>query len=284
MEDNLNPEPHNVDKALEDTMAELDKPEIPEEKPEESKPSEAPIVPKENDDTPDEGEKPTEDNEPEDKKESKEVDDGDEDETEEEKNYKKRYADSSREATILAAKLKKQNEALEQAGSIVKPTIEEMKEEFAEWDEMSATEQRLAIDSVWNNRRFGLIEGVAKETKDIEAWSKRVDDYVSDPKVLIDNPRLEGKEDAFKAFCAKEKHRGVEFGILVDSYLYNVDKERKPKKGQMFEQPSGGANEAPKPKSEKLSVDESAKLMESDYSKWQEYLQAGKLDDGTSSL
>lgn len=257
--DKLNPDPHNADQAIADTIAELDKPEeTPTDKPDETEKPEEDVAP---DDTDKPDETPDEDKKPED--------------------YKEKFSNSSREASILAAKLRKQNEAIEKAGTISAPTEEEMRSEFPEWEEMSATERRLATDSVWNNRRFGLIEGVAKESKDIEAWNGKVDTFVDDPKTLIKYPRLEGKADGFKAFCTKDTRRGVDFEDLVSAYLFKVDSERKPHKGQMFEKPSGGANDAPKPKSDKLSVDEAAKLMETDYGKWQELLLAGKLDDGS---
>lgn len=268
-EDNLNPDPHNAEQALEDTLAELDKPETPEvpEAPEETFVDETPaddVTETSEEETPAAEEEATED-------------EGEAD-TEQE-DYKKRYSDSTREAAILASKLKKQNEALEQAGQIPQPTEEEMRSEFPEWDEMSATEHRLATDSVWNTRRFGLIEGVSKETKDIEAWNGKVDEFAEDPKSLIKYPRLEGKVEGFKAFCAKETRRGVDFEDLVSAFLFKVDGDRKPNKGQMFEKPSGGSNEPVKPVSTKLSVEESAKLMETDYTKWQEMLMAGKLAD-----
>lgn len=266
-EDNLNPDPQNADKALEETLAELDKPETPET-------PETPI-----DETPPDDAAETPDEKPSDEKPAdEEAEAGGEEELDaEQEDYKKRYSDSTREAAILAAKLKKQNEALEQAGNIPQPTEEEMRTEFPEWDEMSATEHRLATDSVWNTRRFGLIEGVSKETKDIEAWNSKVDTFTEDPKSLIAYPRLEGKIEGFKAFCAKETRRGVDFEDLVSSFLFRVDSDRKPKKGQMFERPTAGANTTPKPVNTKLSVEESAKLMETDYNKWQEMLMAGKL-------
>lgn len=268
VEDNLNPDPQNADQALEETIAELDKPEtpeVPEETPVEEKPEEeTPEVP--------EDDKPEDDSADQDES-------GDEEAADAQEDYKKRYSDSTREAAILAAKLKKQNEALEQAGLIQKPTEEEMREEYPEWDEMSATERRLATNDIWNTKRFDLIEGVSKETKDIEAWNGKVDTFVEDPKSLIQYPRLEGKVEGFKAFCTKESRRGVDFEDLVSAFLFTVDGQRKKNKGQMFEKPSGGANETPKPVNTKLSVEESAELMEKDYDKWQEMLMAGKLAD-----
>lgn len=270
-EDNLNPEPHEIDQAIADTQVELDNPETPEvpETPEETPEVEEKVI----DETPETPEETPSDEEP----DNEPVETPEE--TPDEVDYKEKFSNSSREAALLAAKLKKQNEALEQAGLVKKPTEEEMRDEYPEWDEMSATEKKLATNSVWSDRRFGLIENLSKETKDIEAWNGKVDTFVEDPKSFIKYPRLEGKVEGFKAFCVKETRRGVDFEDLVGAFLNKIDSERKPKKGQMFEKPSGGSNEPIKPVSDKLSVEESAKLMETDYSKWQEMLMAGKLAD-----
>jgi hypothetical protein len=283
MEDKLNPDPQNVDQAIKETIDSLDTPATPPETP-----VEEPTPPTPEKETPPETpEEPTEEAEapaaP-----AEEAEEEEETPTEEDKDavdYKKRFSDSTREAAILSSKLKKQNKALEEAGNLPKPTPEEMKEEYPEWDEMSATEQRLAVSDVWNTRRFNLIEGMAKESKDIDAWTDKVDTFITNPKTLIANPRLEGKEEGFKAFCAKETRRAVDFEDLVSAFLFKVDSEKKPpKKGQMFEQPSGGDNTPPKPVNKKLSLEESAKLMETDYNLWQEKLEKGELSDGTDEL
>ena len=48
-------------------------------------------------------------------------------------------------------------------------------------------------------------------------------------------------------------------------------------KGQMFEQGTGGPNNVNKPK-DKISLDEAAILMKTDYKKYAELLKAGKIE------
>lgn len=259
-----------IDQDLQATMDQIDKEVAEDPKPNETTP---------NIDEPkdEEGGEPREEAPKETPDDTKPTEEKPAEEDTESVDYKKRYSDSTREAAILAAKLKKQNEALEQAGEVTKPTEEDMVLSYPEWEEMSATEKRLAIDNEWNNKRFALIEGVSKETKNIEAWNTKVDEFIGDPKVLIANPQLEGKEEGFKAFCAKDTRRGVNFEDLVSSFLFTVESTRVKHKGQMMPTGTAGPNENPKQKSDKLSVEDSAKLMETDYTKWQEMLEAGKL-------
>jgi hypothetical protein len=58
-----------------------------------------------------------------------------------------------------------------------------------------------------------------------------------------------------------------------------MTKSTKPKnKGKMFEVGSGGPNSKVKPLSDKISIDEAAKLMRTDYKKYKQLLLAGKIE------
>lgn len=192
--------------------------------------------------------------------------------------YKKKFAESTREAQVLAAKNKKINEAIDKAGQLSEPTEEELKKEYADWEDMTATEQRFAKDNLINKRRFEIIHASTKEFKDIEAWSGKVDSFLDDPKTLTDNPKLEGRVEEFKAFAAKPSRRGVDFDDLVSAFLYSVEKARPAaKKGKMIETGSGGANNGAKPKSDKISLQTARALMKSDYKRYKSLLIAGKI-------
>ena len=94
----------------------------------------------------------------------------------------------------------------------------------------------------------------------------------------MDHPELEGKVEDFKLFASKPTRRGVDFEDLIPAFLYNESKNKvAPKKGQMFEQGTGG-NSKPKPKGDKISTEEGRLLMNTDYNKFKELLKAGKSD------
>lgn len=202
----------------------------------------------------------------------------DEPEDKETQDYKKKFTESTREAQVLAAKNKKMNEAIDKAGQITEPTEEELKKEYSDWDDMTATEQRFAKDNLVNKRRFEIIHESTKEFKDIEAWSGKVDSFLEDPKTLVDNPKLERRIEEFKAFAAKPTRRGVDFDDLVSAFLYSVESTKQPaKKGKMIEMGSGGANNGAKPKSDKISLQSARALMKTDYKRYKSLLIAGKI-------
>lgn len=262
----------NVDKAIEDAEKLKD---TPEEETQEEETTE--VIESE--------EKPEEKTEevPEEKTEDEKEEVAEEEKTEDKKQeIEKRYSESTREAQILHLKNKKMQEAVEQAGQLPEPTDEDMKVEYPEWDDMTASEQKTARKSVWNEKKFSYIDSVNEESKNIDAWNKKTGDYVDDPKTLIDHPELEGMQDEFKLFLNKPSRRGLELEDLTKIFLFDTQSQRAkagPKKGQMFERGSGGPNDKQKAKSDKLSVAESKVLMKTDYKKYTEYLNADKISE-----
>lgn len=229
----------------------------------------------------DEDEEEQEDSEDsEDEEESDEDEDG-EDEKGKKQNWEKRYKDSSREAKRLTYENKEISEAIDEANSLKPPTDEEMKVEFPEWDEMSATERRLAADNFINKKRFELVHGATEKFRLAGEWDKKVDDFIDDPQTLVDHPELEGNVDDFKLFASKKTRRNIDLDDLVLAFvgsgsLKKVSKQNMKKK-QMFPKGSGGEKKDNKLKDDRLSADEGRVLMKNDYKKWKELLLAGKI-------
>jgi len=200
--------------------------------------------------------------------------------TQEEIDYKKKFIASTREAQILSAKNKKVMEAFEKAEAIADPTDDDMTKEYPDWEDMGEFEKKIAKSNLVSTRRFSAISEIAKGFKDLEAWQNKVDEFIGDPKNLVDYPELEGKQEEFKFFATKPTRSGVEFETLVSAFAHDFEKA-KPivKKAAMFEMGSGGPNDKPKPKSDKLTLAEASALRDRDYKKWKEYLLAGKIEE-----
>ena len=193
---------------------------------------------------------------------------------------KKRQANSSRENYIIEQQNKKMAEALDQAASVPEPTEEELQAKFPTWDELSDFEKDLAKNKVWSDKRFAAIDEASKSFKNIKAWQTKVSDFVSDPKTLVDNPDLEGKEDEFRLYATQnEKRVNVDFQDLIAAFLYTYESKKTRSKGKMMETPSGGDKKPVKPASTKLSVAESERLRDTNYSEYRKQLQAGNIDD-----
>jgi hypothetical protein len=210
----------------------------------------------------------------------KKVEEKDEKPVEKKPDYRKRYEDSSREAHILYSKNRKMTEAIEKASQVAEPTEEELKAEFPEWDTMSDFEQRMAKDNLVNKKKLDGITAVSKDFRDMDAWNKKVDEFLIDPEVLIKNPGLDGKEEEFKTFVSKETRRGVDFETLVSAFLYSESQTpTKKNKGSMFETGTAGDSEKPKPKGDKITTEEAIRLRQTNYNEYRRLLQEGKIDD-----
>lgn len=212
-------------------------------------------------------------------KEKKVVDDIPEPEdVKEEPDYKKKFTESTREAQILASKNKKLNEAIEKAGEVKTPTKKQLRAEYPEWEDMSDFERKIATENLTNRKKFDAITEATKGFKDMDKWTDKVDKFVDDPITLASYPQLEGREDEFKLFSTKPTRRGVDMEDLVSSFMYEADSKPKKSKGQMFEVGTGGDGEKPKPKGDKISLEESINLRNNDYKKYLQYVKAGKID------
>jgi len=283
MTDHVKPTPEQLKENIEKTTKELETMPVDEQKDTDSTP--APTL--DALDTPDENKeeetvetKPDEpdDETPEEKKtvpaEEKKEEKKDEPTTEE------RYKESTREANKLYRNNAKMNEAIVQANSLPEPTEDELKKEFSDWEDMTNTEQRLAKETFVNKRFREHINQASQEQYKIDQWVDKVEAFTDDPQTLIDNPDLEGKMEEFKSFASDKKLNGSDFGLLVESFLFRQAKKKAqepPKTGQMFETGGGATHATPKPKDDKIPLDEAQKLMKSNYSEYKRLLQAGKI-------
>lgn len=196
--------------------------------------------------------------------------------------YKKKFADSFKESQKLYQNSAKVNEAIQQGLELAPPTDEEMEQEYSKdtWEMMDDVTRKLAKENALNRKRFGLIQQASLEQKNIQDWNVKVEEYVDNPETLVAHPDLEGKTEDFKVFAADKMRRGVAFETLVPAFLYAETQKPKPnnKGKKMFETPSGGPNDKPKPKSDKVGAQEAAVLMKTNYNKYRDLLKAGKID------
>lgn len=195
-----------------------------------------------------------------------------------EPDYKKKFVESTRESQILASRNRKMTEVLEQADQIPDPTPEELKAQFPDWELIDPVQQTLIKDSIKNKKIFSMLGQVTKEARDIEAWNAKVDEFVGDPKTLIQYPDLEGKQDELKVYATKATRRGVDFEDIVASFLFSESKNKPKNKGSMFQAPTPGPSAPVKPKSDKISMAEAMVLKQTNYRKYRELLVARKID------
>ncbi len=191
---------------------------------------------------------------------------------------KKKSSASARENQKIYAKNRVINKALVEADEIPEPTEEELTREFPDWDVMSETEKVFAKETVISRSWRQKISEAKEQASKIEKWNEAVDTFVEDPKTLVDNQELEGKTEEFRTFATEETNNSVPFNILVAAFLHEQSKGKQSHKGKMFENGSGGPNEKPTLKSDKITLEEARTLRETDYTKYREMLMAGKIE------
>lgn len=196
--------------------------------------------------------------------------------------YKKKAIEQGRENIVLHGKIKKTNDAIDQAAALAEPTEEELRVAYPEWDDMTTVEQKLAKENLKNSKKFQIIASARQEERGVEEWNGKVDAFLQDPKTLVTYPELEGKLEDFALFSTKPTRIGVPFDILVSAFLHDATKDMKPKKKEMFPSGSAGPTGKPKPKTDKIGLDEARRLRETNYPEYVKKLREGKID--TSEL
>ncbi len=248
--------------AVEEAERLSNEPEKDEEEAEPSKPQE---------DTPEE----TPEEEP--KKEEKKPVEEAEPSEEEKAQLKKKLSASARENQKILAKNRVINNALSEADDIPEPTEEDLAKEYKEWEVMTETEKMLAKETLVTKQWRAKISEAKQQTAKIEKWNESVDSFIDDPKTLIDTPSLEGKTDEFKEFASQDENNNVPMKVLVSAFLHEQSTKKVEHKGAMFVPGNGGPNENPRPQEEKLTLEQSRKLRETNYTEWKEKLAAGKI-------
>ena len=193
--------------------------------------------------------------------------------------WEKKFRASSREAQLMGYKNKELNKAIEDAAALATPTDEEMKKVHAKWDELDDFQKSLARDNELNKRKFNLITNATAKFKQVDDWTNKVNDFVTNPQTLINHPLLEGKEDLFRDFASKESRRNLDFDDLVLAFRGEIaaNPPANHQGQQMFETGGNRAPTPPQPKDDRLSPSEGEALRKTDYKKYVQLLKAGKI-------
>lgn len=188
-------------------------------------------------------------------------------------NYKQKFAESTREAQILLAKLKKLEEKLGQVGRDEIPAEEELKKLYSDWEVMSELERKLAEKNIVLERRINKVEQEIISNKEEKEWEKELDEFLEKAKILGTYPELEGKEREFQEFAKKPTHKGIDLNVLANAFLYKGINEisSTPKKGSVLERGKGGLSQTP-PQKKKMTPEELRTLRQVDFKKYKEII------------
>lgn len=187
--------------------------------------------------------------------------------------YKQKFAESTREAQILLARVKQLEEKLGRVARDEIPAEQELQKLYPDWEMMGELERKLAEKTLILEKRIGKIEQEREAAREEAEWERQLETFLERAKILDAYPELEGREKEFQEFAKKPTHKGVDLNVLADAFLYKVRGEimPKPKKGAVLEPGRGGPPTAP-PKKKKMTPEELRILRNTDFKKYKQIL------------
>ena len=141
----------------------------------------------------------------------------------EEDTYKKRYADSTREAQRLAREneqLKAQMNELAQRPNlnIETPSDKELSESISDWDILSPAEQKLMKEQIFLKRKLSALEEKQSFTSQQLLWERDFSELLLRPEFAS----LKEKKMEFELYCSKNRFTPIE--ISASAFLFKEAK------------------------------------------------------------
>lgn len=191
-----------------------------------------------------------------------------------------RLAEQRREATILHEKNKQLSDAFVKANEIKDPTEEELREQARRdgfnFDDLTDFERVQFKKNLVNERKLQILNEVGSKVTNIDQWAQDVDKFLDDNETNQTNKALFGKEGAFRAFCMKQSHRGVNMSLLVSAFLHDAPKDTPKHKGSLMLTRTGG--ERVEKKNNLKDAEYVQNLRKSNPREYQRLLKTGKIN------
>ena len=173
-----------------------------------------------------------------------------------EPDYKKKFQDSSSEATTLHFKNEQMKNKIDEASNLPEPSLPELRayaiSQGAVYDDLDEFAVSMLKNSYRTANQFRLIKEASDAGQEIDVWAKAVDKFANSAEIVAKYPSLADNESAFKKHCMKKNRRGMELEDLATSFLFTIqtDEPKKvpKKKGGVLLSRGGGGDSIPKPK------------------------------------
>lgn len=191
--------------------------------------------------------------------------------------YKARYAGSTQEAQVLAARNKEFLDAKAKADAVADPTDDEMKTEYGdEWEEMTDRQKKNAKGVSKAQKKDIILNEVTEKMKKRDVWVEDTKKYSADPSTLVKYPQLAGHEEEFVQFCSLPTRVGINYDDLVKAFSFDLKPiVVTPKRANLLETAGGGSGVAPVVK--ELTVEEIGFLRVHNPKEYKRLLQTGKI-------
>jgi hypothetical protein len=187
---------------------------------------------------------------------------------------KEKFVASAQESILNAERVKVKEAQIENLTKTDTPTDEVMRLVYPEWDEFNEVTKKAFIKQEVQEIKQRRIELQQQDIID----RQRLEDELE--AVIESNPKLQNKESEFKRFARNPKNKGINADVLAKAFLFDASEEQPAKpaaKPEALPQGSGGDRQPLKPK--KISIEEAAKIRQTDNNRYMELAKAGLIDD-----
>jgi hypothetical protein len=160
--------------------------------------------------------------------------------------YKEKYSESSKESLTQYFKNKKLTETVDEASNLPEPTDEDVRMFLAskkiDYEYLDDSQKAMWRETLHSKLKFDKVQEVVTQSKDIDAWSDKVDAFTNSVETVAKYPLVEENAEDFKKFCMKSARRGMDLEDLTTSFLYGLTNApvKKPSKNSMLLSGTGG--------------------------------------------
>ena len=193
--------------------------------------------------------------------------------------YKEKFVHSQRESILNAERVKVKDAQIESLTKQDTPTDEAMRQLYPEWDGLDEYNKRVLL----RQETLAMQTRILAEQQEDKARRKledEVDSVMDDPKFS----KLKGREAEFKRFALTPANRGLSAEVIAKAFLFDADEaapqpagDPPPKVNEALPTGSGGPR-GPQ-KSTKISIEEAAKIKNTDYKRYIQLLKSGQIEE-----
>lgn len=195
-----------------------------------------------------------------------------EEETQEEIDYREKFKSSQKEALRLREENLKLLEEKERLAEKKEVTIQELKDQYPDWDDMTEKEQALAKKDANNEIRIKALEARNQMYLNEKRLNREIGDQIELWEATSQYKDIISHKEDFRRYCKQDGNKGLELEKLAKLFLYELPPEKKVKGSTPMATSKNKIQEEPK---KGISVEDSAALRRNNPREWQRLLKEG---------
>jgi len=193
-------------------------------------------------------------------------------ETQEEIDYREKFKASSKEALRLREENQKLLEEKERLAEKKDVTLEELKSQYSDWDDMTEKEQSLAKKDANNELRIQALEARNQMYLNEKKLSREIGDQIELWEATSQYKDIVAHKEEFRRYCKQDGNKGLDLEKLAKLFLYELPPEKQIKGNTPMAVSKNKAQEEPK---KGISVEDSASLRKNNPREWQRLIKEG---------